>query len=207
MSDQPATETSTSETAPAGKNNRHKLMPVLVTAGIIVTGIIIIGLFKEEIKTFGVDLITRYGQGWVDVILFLLTAVSSTPLALPIWGYAQAGVALGYNVVRLASIMAVGSALGSMVTYAIGRYFGNSRFVLKRFPDVHKHPWTEGRSKKYVTLFLFLGTASPIPCDVLYAACGFKRYPAALFVVTMVAARFVRYMYLGYGFKYAVDLF
>jgi len=189
------------------KKREFNLTFILVTVFLILFGMVIIGLFKDDIKSFGVDLMVRFGQKWVDLILLLLTAVSSTPLALPIWGYAQAGIALGYNVFRLASIMAVGSALGSMVTYYLGRYFVHTGFVQKWFPNITRHPWTEERSKKYVTLFLFLGTASPIPCDVLYAACGFKRYPEILFLVVMVTARFVRYLYLGYGFKYFYDWF
>ena len=189
------------------KKSESNLTSILITVFIILLGMVITGLFKDDIKSLGVDLMVRFGQNWVDLILFLLTAVSSTPLALPIWGYAQAGIALGYNVFRLASIMAVGSASGSIVTYYLGRYFVHTGFVQKWFPNITRHPWTEGRSKKYVTFFLFLGTASPIPCDVLYAACGFKRYPAVLFWVIMVAARFVRYLYLGYGFKYFFDWF
>jgi membrane protein YqaA with SNARE-associated domain len=89
----------------------------------------------------------------------------------------------------------------------IGKYFSNTEWVKNRFPNIHKHPWTHGKSMKYVTLLLFIGTASPIPCDVFYVACGAKKYPTLLFWVTMVAARFVRYMYLGYGFKYFGDFF
>ena len=159
-------------------------------------------MFRHQINEFGITLMTRYGQEWVDVILLLMTAVSSTPLALPIWGYALAGVALGYSIIRLAAVMAVGSALGSYVTFSLGRYFANRAWVRKRFPNVIRHPWTHGKSMKNVTWILFLGTCSPIPCDVLYVACGAKRYPPLLFLTTMVMARFVRYLYIGYGFKY-----
>jgi membrane protein YqaA with SNARE-associated domain len=202
------TDTTAIQTAPETKNgNGRDLSGLLITIGLIATGLIIIGLFKDEINAFGVDLLNRYGQGWVDVVLFLLTAVSSTPLVLPIWGYAQAGVAIGYSIVHLAIVMAVGSATGSLVTYYLGRVLGDTRFVQRKFPNLRTNRWTEGRSKRMVTLFLFLGTASPIPSDVLYAACGFKRFPVFLFYVTMVAARFVRYSYLAYFFKYLIDKF
>jgi len=184
------------------KNGGNNFQSVMITIGIILTGLILVGMFRHQINDFGLDLMTRYGQEWVDVILLLMTAVSSTPLALPIWGYALAGVALGYSIFRLAAVMAVGSALGSYVTFGIGRYFANRAWVRKRFPNVIRHPWTHGKSMKNVTWILFLGTASPIPCDVLYVACGAKRYPPMLFLVTMVLARFIRYLYIGYGFKY-----
>jgi membrane protein YqaA with SNARE-associated domain len=178
---------------------------VAVTIGIVLIGTIITAIFKEDIFSFGQILMQRYGQEKVDAILFFLSAVSCTPLTLPVWGYALVGVAMGYNVIHLAVVMALGSASGSLVTLLLGRYFGSRDWVRRKFPNLHKHPWAHGRSRWMVTMFLFLGTASPIPCDVFYAACGLKRYPSLLFWVTMVAGRFVRYCYLGYGFDFFKD--
>ncbi len=188
------------------ESNRSKksgLTSILVTVAIIVCGIVLSAIFNDDIKAIGEQLMTTYGQEWVDGILFLLTAISSSPLALPIWAYALVGIGLGYGIIRLAVVMALGSATGSLITFIVGKYFGESKWLKRKFPSVHKHPWTHGKSRWYVTLMLFVGTASPIPCDVFYVACGVKRYPTLLFWVTMVAARFVRYCYLGYIFKYA----
>ena len=182
-------------------------LSIVITLAIILCGVVLTAIFEEDIRSFGADLLTRYGQEWVDLVLFLLTAISSTPLALPIWAYTMVGVSLGYGVMRLAIVMALGSATGSLVTFLLGRYFGETAWLKRRFPKVKKHPWTYGKSRWYVTMMLFLGTASPLPCDVFYVACGIKRYPVVLFWVTMVAARLVRYIYLGYGFLYAPDLF
>jgi membrane protein YqaA with SNARE-associated domain len=201
-----AAEAHNIEPQPSSRVTTRSLVSLATTAFLILSSIVIVWLFHEEINAFGLDLMTRYGNRWADTILFLVTAVSSTPLALPIWGYALAAVALGYNVLHFASIMAVGAALGSFVTYSLGRYFSSSSFAARRLANLRTHPWTENRSKKYVTLFLFLGAASPIPCDIFYAACGFKRFPPVIFLITMVAARFVRYVYLGYGFLYFGDL-
>ena len=184
----------------AGSNKKGSWWSVAITAAIILFGMVITAIFKDDIFAFGQALMERYGQTQVDLILFLLTAISSSPLALPIWGYALVGVAMGYNVIHLALVMALGSATGSLVTFLLGRFFGGRDWTKRKFPKLHKHPWAHGRSRLMVTLFLFLGTASPIPCDVFYAACGLKRYPTLLFWITMVAARFVRYLYLGYGF-------
>jgi len=186
-------------------SQKNGLTSILITVAIIVCGIVLTAIFNDDIKVFGEYLMTTYGQEWVDGILFLLTAVSSSPLALPIWAYALIGVGLGYGIIHLAIVMAFGSATGSLVTFIVGRYFGESNWLKKKFPSVHKHPWTNGKSRWYVTLMLFVGTASPIPCDIFYVACGVKRYPTLLFWVTMVAARFVRYCYLGYIFKYAPE--
>jgi membrane protein YqaA with SNARE-associated domain len=164
--------------------------------------LIIVGIFKDEINAFGADIMRRYGRTQVDIILYLITAVSASPLVLPIWQYVMIGVAMGYGIVHLAVVMAFGSATGSVITYYIGRYFGHSRFVRNKFPKAQNHPWVAGRSKWFVTAALFLGTASPIPFDILYFACGIKRYPVMLLFVACVLGRIIRYLYLGYGFDF-----
>jgi len=176
------------------------LASIIITAGIIIAGIVIVAIFKDDINNFGIYLIERFGRSSIDIILFVLTAISSSPLCLPVWQYVLVGTAMGYHVIRLAVIMALGSALGSIITYYLGRYFGTSRFFKKTFPNADKHRWVHGRSKLYVTLALFLGTASPIPFDILYFACGIKKYPPLLMYVVNAGGRLVRYIYLGYGF-------
>jgi membrane protein YqaA with SNARE-associated domain len=184
-----------------------RLTPIIITGVIILTGMIIAGIYKDSITAFGRELLTRYGRDWVDVVLLLITFVSCTPLMLPVWCYALIGAAMGFNIVRLSAVMAVGSAFGSLTTFYLGRFFANRTWVTKRFPNILNHPWTEGKSRLYVSWILFLGTASPIPCDVLYAACGVKRFPAFPFLLLMIAGRFVRYMYLAYGFHYFSQIF
>ena len=180
---------------------------LVITLSVMLTSMVIAGIYKDEIGLFGVDLIKAYGQNWVDCILFVLSAISSTPLMLPIWVYALAGATLGLNLIRLAAVMGLGSAVGTLVTFALGRYFGDSDWVRKRFPNFHNHPWTTKKSKTYITLILFLGNASLIPCDIFYAACGFKRFPVTLFFIATAAGRFVRYMYLSYLYAYFSDYF
>lgn len=191
---------------PPSRKSNGKLYSILFTVGLITISLVLTGIFRDDINRFGMMLMDRYGQDRVDFVLFLLTFISSTPLMLPIWGYAMAGIAMGYQPFHLAVVMALGSASGSAVTFLLGRYFGQTAFVSKRFPNLSKHPWTEGRSRTMVTAFLFFGTVSPIPCDILYAAAGLKRYPVIPFVVAMVVARFIRYLYLGYGFEFFGDM-
>ncbi len=190
-------------TADADITNKNSgLISILITAGIIIAGIVIVAIFKDDINNFGVYLLERYGRNSIDLILFALTAISSSPLCFPVWQYVLIGTAMGYHVIRLAIVMALGSALGSLITYYVGRYFSNSRFFKKVFPNADKHRWIHGRSKLYVTIALFLGTASPIPFDILYFACGIKKYPAYLLYIVNTGGRLVRYIYLGYGFYF-----
>jgi membrane protein YqaA with SNARE-associated domain len=203
------TETTVSSSVEGGSKNepeaagdKGKLAPLIITAVIIISGMVIAGIYRDSITAFGQELLTRYGRNWVDVILLLITFVSCTPIMLPVWCYALIGAAMGFNIVRLSAVMAVGSAFGSLVTYYLGRFFANRVWMKKKFPNIINHPWTEGKSRLYVSWILFLGTASPIPCDVFYAACGVKRYPAFPFWLLMVAGRFVRYLYMAYGFHF-----
>ncbi len=203
----PSTVEGEKKNGAVSRDNKGRLTPIVFTAIVIVAGIIMAGIYREQLTAFGEDLMTHYGRRWVDVFLFLITFVSCTPLMLPVWCYALSGAALGFNIFRLAAVMAAGSASGSLVTFYLGRFFANREWVKRRFPNILNHPWTEGKSKMYISWILFLGTASPIPCDILYAACGVKRFPAVLFLLLMIAGRFIRYIYLGYGFHYFSEFF
>jgi len=196
------TEPGSVDEGDSGNNKYAGLFSILITGAIIIAGIVIVAIFKEDINAFGTYLLERYGNRGIDIILFLLTAISSSPLCLPIWQYVLVGTAMGYHVIRLAIIMALGSALGSLITYYVGRYFSNRRFFKKTFPNAEKNRWVHGRSKLYVSLALFLGTASPIPFDILYFACGIKKYPPLLLYLVNASGRLVRYIYLGYGLNY-----
>ena len=140
----PAAEAGNKASETTGKNNGG-LASIIITVGIVLAGTIIAGVYSEQVSAFGLDLMTRYGQQWVDLILILITFVSCTPLMLPVWCYALIGVALGYNILRLAAMMAIGSAFGSLTTYYLGRFFANRAWMKKRFPNLLNHPWAEGK--------------------------------------------------------------
>ena len=168
---------------------------------IIITSIVLALIFREEIITIGKTLLINYGQDRIDFILYILTTVSSTPIALPVWIYAILGSMLGFEPIRLIIVMGLGSMTGSTITYYIARYFGKSKFIKRNFPNIENHPWTEGRSFWVISLILFTGAASPIPFDILYAACGLKRYPILLFVPIVLIAFIIKFAYLFYGYE------
>ncbi len=172
----------------------------IITVFMIITSIVLPLLYREEIISFGQTLLLSYGQERIDFILYLITAVSSTPLALPVWIYAVLGSMLGYEPLRLILVMGLGSMTGSTITYFIARYLGKSKFIRRNFPNIENHPWTRGRSIWVVSLILFTGAASPIPFDILYAACGMKRFPILLFAPVLFLAFLIKYAYLFYGY-------
>jgi membrane protein YqaA with SNARE-associated domain len=163
-------------------------------------------LFGERLLDFGGSLITSYGQRNADVILYLITAASSSPLTLPVSAYAVLGTLLGYEPGRLVTLIALGAVTGSSVSYLLGRCFGDRPFVRRRFPDVQNHRWTKGRSLRVVSLMLFGGALSPIPVHPLYAACGMMRYPAALFIPIVFLGWWIRMGALVMGIKFISNL-
>ena len=175
-------------------------LTILFALIVIVTSIILPFIYRDEIVGIGEALLMRYGQESIDLILYGLTTISSTPLALPVWIYAVLGSMLGFDPVRVIIIMGLGSMSGSTITYFLARYFGKSAFIKRNFPNIEKHPWTEGRSLWVISLILFIGVASPVPFDILYAACGLKRYPVLLFAPIVFVAFSIKFAYLFYGY-------
>ncbi len=167
---------------------------------VVLTSIVVPMIFRDQIVSVGHALLLRYGQERIDIILYLITSVSSTPLALPVWIYAILGAMLGYEPIRLIIVMGLGSMTGSSTTYLLCRYFGKSRFIKKNFPNIERHPWTEGRSKRVISVILFFGAASPIPFDIMYAACGLKRFPITLFLPITFISFCIKFAYLFYGY-------
>jgi len=168
---------------------------------VIVTSIVLPFIYRDEIVSVGETILLRYGQESIDLILYGLTTISSTPLSLPVWIYAVLGAMLGFDPVRVIIIMGLGSMSGSTITYFLARYFGKSAFIKQNLPNLEKHPWTEGRSLWLISVILFIGAASPLPCDVLYAACGLKRYPVLLFSPIVFVSFSIKFAYLFYGYE------
>ncbi len=173
---------------------------LMITVLMVITSIVLPLIYREEIVSIGQTLLFRYGQDRIDFILYFITTLSSTPLALPVWIYAVLGSMLGYEPLRLILVISLGSVTGSTITYFIARFFGKSKFVQRNFPNIENHPWTKGRSIWVVSLILFTGAASPIPFDILYAACGMKRFPVLVFAPILFLAFSIKFCYLFFGY-------
>lgn len=163
-------------------------------------------LYGEKFLDIGESLLTSYGQRNTDIILYLITAVSSSPLPLPVSAYAVFGTLLGYEPGRLITLIALGAVTGSSVSYILGRCFGKTQFVRRKFPEVETHCWTKGRSLKVVSLILLGGALSPLPAHPMFAACGMMRYPAVLFIPIVFIAWWIRIGVVVVGIKFISDL-
>lgn len=163
-------------------------------------------LYGGKFLDLGESLLTSYGQRNTDIVLYLITAVSSSPLPLPVSTYAVFGTLLGYEPGRLITIIALGAVTGSSVSYFLGMYFGRTPFVIRKFPEVENHCWTKGRSLKVVSLILLGGALSPLPAHPMFAACGIMRYPAVLFIPIVFLAWWIRIGIVVMGIKFIGDL-
>lgn len=179
---------------------------LLVTLGMMLTSSVISVLYGERFLELGEKLLTKYGQSNMDITLYLITAVSSSPLTLPVSAYAVLGTLLGLEPGRLITLMALGAMTGSTISYLLGRFFGNTPFVRRKFPEVSDRKWTEGRSLRAVSLILLGGAVSPIPVHPIYAASGMMRYPMALFISILFLAWWIRIGVVVLGIKFISQL-
>jgi membrane protein YqaA with SNARE-associated domain len=179
---------------------------LLVTAGMMAASSVISILYGERFLSFGEKLLTAYGQSGMDLMLYIVTAVSSSPLMLPVSAYAVLGTLLGFEPVRLITLMALGAMTGSTTSYLLGRFFGNTSFVRRKFPGVHDRKWTRGGSLRTVSLILLGGALSPIPVHPIYAACGMIRYPIELFTLILFFGWWMRIGIVVLGIKFISQL-
>lgn len=168
----------------------------------MVTSSVISILYGERFLSIGGKLLTRYGQSYTDVMLYTLSAVSTSPLTLPVSEYAVLGTLLGFEPLRLITLMALGAMTGSSVSYLLGRFFGNMSFVRRRFQEVQDRKWTRRGSLRKLSLILVGGALSPIPVHPFYAACGMMRYPIELFTLILFFGWWVRIGIIVLGIKF-----
>jgi membrane protein YqaA with SNARE-associated domain len=181
-------------------------LALLVTFGMVLASTAVSLFYGERLLDFGEGLLTSYGQRNTDIMLYLITAVSSSPLTFPVTAYAVLGTLLGYEPGRLITLIALGAVTGSSVSYILGRCFGNTPFVRRKFPEVQNHRWTKGRSLRVVSLLLLGGAMSPIPVHPMYAACGMMRYPAVFFIPIVFLGWWIRMRVVVMGMKFITGL-
>lgn len=148
---------------------------------------------RDEIVIAGEYLLNRFGRKWFDSMLFMISAISSTPLAFPVWSYVVYGTIIGYETLRIVIIVSAGSTCGSYLTFIAGKHFSDTSVFKDWFPALSKGHWSAGRSVWYLSLILFTGTVLPLPIDVVYAVCGMKRYPDLLFFAIVFTGKVVTY--------------
>lgn len=165
----------------------------------LISLIILSQVYKEEILSLGNGILVKYHKSHLYMILFLLSAVSSTLIPLPVWIYVFTSVALGFSYVECAVMVGLGSALGSTSSYVLGRCSHHSSFFVKRIDKEKIEKWRQ-HSQLWIGAALFCGTVSPVHMDLFYAAAGLIRFPSFFFLSLVTSARVIRYILIGYFF-------
>jgi len=156
-------------------------------------------MHKEHIVNIGNGLLLKYHKNSIYFVLFILAAMSSTLVPLPVWIYQYTYVTLGFNYMEGAIIIGLGAGIGSFSSYIIGRYFRNTNTFKRKFGHINIQKWGK-KSRFWCTLSLFFGSASPVPMDVFYAISGIIRFPIFAFICFVCAGRILRYVLVGYLF-------
>jgi membrane protein YqaA with SNARE-associated domain len=169
---------------------------------LILTLVILSQIYREEVVEIGNALLAKSQKSDLYVLLFVLAAISSTVIPLPVWIYVYTAVALGFPCVECSIVIGLGSFVGSLSSYVLGRCFCNTTFFLRRFGQRNAGKWGE-RSRTICGFALFFGTVSPVPMDSLYVVSGIIRFPSLAFICLVSTARVARYLIMGYLFLVA----
>jgi membrane protein YqaA with SNARE-associated domain len=155
-------------------------------------------LYKDKIIESGENLLYKYDKKTAYLVLFALTAISSTIIPLPVWAYVGAAVLLGLNVYMVSIISGLGTTLGSCCTYVLGRYFSHVRWVRRRlYSDERRISNVKGKLARYGSVALFFVALTPFPADPYYFVCGLLEFPLVMYVFIVLAARILRYLIMG----------
>ncbi|MBI4021024.1 MAG: VTT domain-containing protein [Candidatus Aenigmarchaeota archaeon] len=134
--------------------------------------------------------------------VFLVTLVGNLSVFLPLPGWAivfAAGAVLNPWLVGFAG--GVGSALGELSSYAIGRGGGA---VLQKRKDLQKvEAWVKRRGFFPVIIFV---AATPLPFDDLIAIlAGIVRYDLRKFILANIIGKFILATIIAFAGLYAME--
>ncbi|MBF0569759.1 MAG: DedA family protein [Candidatus Omnitrophica bacterium] len=150
-------------------------------------------------------LIDQYGNIGLFIAMFLESSVIPIPSEVVI---AAAG-AMGLPLVTIVVYGSLGSTLGGMVGYAIGRFAGLplilkfGRFLLLKPHHIEK---AQNFSAKYGAWGVFLGRVLPVvPFKVFSIASGMAKVPFGLFILGTIVGVVPRLVVLSYFGKAVVQ--
>ncbi|HBY98857.1 MAG: VTT domain-containing protein [Ardenticatenaceae bacterium] len=141
--------------------------------------------------------VERFGYLGIFVISFLANASVFLPLA-PTMALVVAGT-WWFNAVPVVVVAAAGSALGELVSYALGaggrRTLPNSKVVAL------VERWMQHRGTGALTLFVLAAVPNPA-VDVAGILAGASRYPWWAFLAVVWLGRLVRFALLAAGVSF-----
>ncbi|MBS3054759.1 MAG: VTT domain-containing protein [Candidatus Aenigmarchaeota archaeon] len=138
--------------------------------------------------------------------LFLVSAISSATIFLPLPGYLVIPIAATtLNPFLVGVVAGAGSAVGEMTSYGIG--LGGRKLSGKAKKDLNA--WFE-RLKNWFARYngvaiIFAFSALPLPFDVMGLFCGAIKYDARKFFIATLSGKVMRYLILAYATVLGID--
>ncbi len=144
-------------------------------------------------------LTTIYGYPVVVLVGFL----SSFTLFIPSPAFALIPV-LGatLNPLLVGVLAGIGSALGELISYGLGR--GINKIAKKQKEKLSGIKKLFQKYKPEVILFVF--AATPLPFDLVGIFCGSIGFPAKKFFIPTLIGKIVKYLILAYAGFYGIQL-
>jgi uncharacterized membrane protein YdjX (TVP38/TMEM64 family) len=142
-----------------------------------------------------------YSLGYLGV--FLLGLFSSATIFIPTPAFIIVFL-LGatMNPVLLGFLAGLGSAIGEMSGYLIGR--GGERVLLKKYDkkikDIEKKFEKHGSSA-----IIFIFSAGPLPFDLVGLFCGALKYPFRKFFIATLMGKLVKYWAIAFAGFYGIE--
>ena len=149
------------------------------------------GDFYQEIQQYG----------WVGILVasFLIDIIAG-PIGpeVPVIG----GLLAGIKIPTIVYMTAVGSAMASLMIFAIGHFFGEHGVSYYTTPEKYKHYRTVFNRHRRITMLL--GALTPVPYVVVCLTAGIFRVRLWEFVLFALGGRVIRIigaLYIALLFK------
>ena len=129
--------------------------------------------------------------------LFVVSFIGSTifiPLAIEIFLAGLLGV--GFNALTVVLIASLGSTLGSIINYLLGR-MGIKYLEKKIKKDIKNTDKLQKIANKYgvLGLFIILAIPIPIPADIFTVVAGISKMEFKYFILAVFVAKLLKYSF------------
>jgi len=108
----------------------------------------------------------------------------------------------GLNIYYLLLYATIGNSLGSLLNYYMG-YKGESYLEKKNYISAHKISKYKFYFDKYGVVTLLFSWL-PIVGDPITMVAGVLKYNIRKFILIVVFAKFIRYLFLAFGYYYFI---
>jgi membrane protein YqaA with SNARE-associated domain len=143
-------------------------------------------------------------SAWGYLGVFLVNAISSATIILPLPGFVVTlAFATALNPWLLAVSAGLGSAVGELTGYAVGR--GGREAIKEKYEKwfAHADRWVQ-RHGPFPIILLF--AAAPLPTDIVGLLSGIIRYDVRKFFLAVAVGKIIRHLILIFAFLYGIQL-